>query len=123
MVQSAQHRADLAAVARDADPGVVVGTDNIVNDGLSAAELCLAGLAFVAFPERILLRESRLETIPGKQACDVGPVRPLVACAHADALTEMLLYHRNERAVRWEGQTIEGEVGRRGAPRQRASIV
>ena len=72
VVQSAQKLGDGARMRRDADPGLVVGDEDVVEDRLGTSGKGFGRLAVVGMPEFVCLREAGLELVEGEQLGDVG---------------------------------------------------
>lgn len=123
VVQRGEQLGDLARVARDAEPRLVVGAEHIVEDLLRARRLRVVRLALVRAPQLVLLGEALLELELGEHVLDVRPVRAPVARVHRHALAEALLDDRHERPVLGDLDVAKRHVGGDGAARQRARVV
>lgn len=123
VVQHGEDGANLARVAGDAEPGVVVVGEDVVDDNLAAGDLVSRGLALVlgALPELVILGEARLELEVGSKSVDLSLGGAAVAGVDADALTEKLLDGGLE-GVR-QLQAAKGELGRLEASSERRAVV
>jgi len=93
VVQDGQNAGNLARVARDAYPDLVVVGEEIVHDHFAARHLVLRRLALVlvAVPQLVVLRKALLEAEVGGVGVDPGLGGTAVAGMDADGLTEELL--------------------------------
>lgn len=72
MVEGGQEPGDGAGVGRDADPRLLVGAEDVVQDCLGAHGKGFVGLALVAAPELVELGEVGFELEGGEHLGDVG---------------------------------------------------
>lgn len=119
MVEGLENLGYLARVARDTDPNGIVADKDVVKNLLAASQLMLGGLALLASPQLVLLREALLELDVGCQCLDVTLTGTVVAGADADALSKPLLDNGLETVGLGELQTLEGLVGSDDAAGQR----
>ncbi len=78
VVQGAQKLGDGARMRRDADPGLVVGDEDVVEDRLGTGRKGFGRLAVAGMPELVGLREAGLELVEGEQLGDVGLRAPVI---------------------------------------------
>lgn len=123
MAHRLQEPGDDARVRRDAEPGLIVGAEDIVENVVSADVLSVARLAQLSVPQLVVLGEARLELVPGEHVADVRLVRAPVAGVHRHALAEALLDGGDKGVLLRERNIAKGEVGSDGAADQGAGVV
>lgn len=113
VVEDGQDAANLARVAGDADPGVVVVGENIIEDNGVASHLASRSLALAdaAAPQLVLLGEALLKGKLRGNGGNVGFVGAAVAGVDGDALAEQLLDDGSKGPGGREGEVGEGALG------------
>lgn len=93
VVEHGENGANLARVAGDANPGVVVVRKDVVNRLLGTGDLVSRRLALVLFaaPQQVLLGEASLELKVGSVGVNLRLGGAAVAGVDADALAKQLL--------------------------------
>lgn len=125
MVQHREDGGNLARVAGDADPGVVVVGKDVVNDDPAAGDLVGCGLALVqvAAPQEVRLGEALLKLEVGGIGVDLRLGGAAVAGVDADALAEELLDGGLEGARARQVQAGKGDVGSLQASLEGRAVV
>jgi len=90
MAQDAKNAADFARVRGYGDPGMIVSTEDGVQNFLRSCVLCIVRLARDPIPELVVLGQAWIDVVVWKEIVDVCPVAPPVARVDIDTFSEKL---------------------------------